>query len=64
MPQTRQVEWNPKMNNIYAKNRYSHGHIQSCECDPSTGYVCIDLHIAYCIDQYWTETWEAALFPR
>ena len=39
------------MNNIYVKNRYSHGHIQSCECDPSRGYVCIDLHIVYCVDQ-------------
>ena len=43
--QTLQVEWYPKMNNIYAENRYSHGHIQSCECDTSSGYVCIELHI-------------------
>ena len=25
------MEWYPKINNIYAENRYSHGHIQSYE---------------------------------
>ena len=33
------------MNNIYVENRYSHGQIQSCECDTSSAYVCIELHI-------------------
>ena len=33
------------MNNIYAENSYSHGQIQSYECDTSSAYVCIELHI-------------------
>ena len=53
------MEWNPKVNNIYAENCYSHGQIQSFECDTSSGYVCIDLHIVYIVYQYWNETQEA-----
>ena len=51
-----------QMNNIYAENPYSHGQIQSWECDPSSGYVCSDLHIVYCVDWYRTETWDSLLF--